>query len=127
MAKRILVADDERTIARLIQMNLERAGYAVETVFDGTEVLERVAAEPPDLLIMDVMMPYMDGFEALETLKKNPETQGIPVIMMTGQAQQADMFRGWLGGVDAYLTKPVNPAELLRFIRRVLKEDEGVS
>lgn len=124
MAKRILAVDDERAIVRLVQVNLERAGYEVVTAYDGREALEKVASESPDLIVLDVMMPYMDGFEVLETLKKNPETRDTPVIMLTAKAQDADVFRGWQSGVDCYLTKPFNPMELLAFVKRVFKSLE---
>jgi two-component system alkaline phosphatase synthesis response regulator PhoP/two-component system response regulator VicR len=124
MAKKILAVDDERAIVRLVQVNLERAGYEVVTAYDGREALEKVASESPDLIVLDVMMPYMDGFEVLETLKKDPETRDTPVIMLTAKAQDADVFRGWQSGVDCYLTKPFNPMELLAFVKRVFKSLE---
>jgi CheY-like chemotaxis protein len=76
--KKILVVDDERHIVRLIQVNLERQGYNVVTAHDGKEALEKVASEKPDLVVLDVMMPYMDGFEVLRTLRRNPETAELP-------------------------------------------------
>jgi len=118
--KRILAVDDERHIVRLIQVNLERAGYQVATAFDGSEALKKVEAEKPDLIVLDVMMPRMDGFEVLKRLQANPDTRGIPVIMLTAKAQDADVFRGWSSGVSAYLTKPFNPLELVTFVRRIL-------
>lgn len=127
MAKKILAVDDERHIVRLVQVNLEREGYTVVTAFDGKEALEKVEAEMPDLVVLDVMMPYMDGFEVLQNLKKNASTRDIPVIMLTAKAQDADVFRGWQSGVDCYLTKPFNPKELIAFVRRIFKslEDGG--
>ncbi len=119
MAKKILACDDERHIVRLIQVNLERAGYTVLTAFDGTEALRKVDAEKPDLIVLDVMMPKMDGFEVLKRLQANPETREIPVIMLTAKAQDADVFRGWSSGVSAYLTKPFNPLELITFVKRI--------
>ncbi len=123
--ERILVVDDERHIVRLVQVNLERAGYKIVTAFDGREALEKVESEHPDLVILDVMMPYVDGFEVLQTLRKNPATQHLPVIMLTAKAQDADIFRGWQSGVDSYLTKPFNPMELLGFVRRILDISRG--
>lgn len=120
MAKKILACDDERHIVRLIQVNLERAGYAVVTAFDGAEALRKVEAERPDLIVLDVMMPKMDGFEVLKRLQANPETRDIPIIMLTAKAQDADVMRGWSSGASAYLTKPFNPLELLTFVKRVL-------
>lgn len=124
MAKKILAVDDERHIVRLVQVNLERQGYEVVTAYDGKEALEKVESEQPDLIVLDVMMPYMDGFEVLQNLKKNQSTRDIPVIMLTAKAQDADVFRGWQSGVDCYLTKPFNPMELTAFVRRIFKSLE---
>jgi len=118
--KKIMAVDDERHIVRLIQVNLERAGYQVVTAFDGPDALKKVESERPDVIVLDVMMPKMDGFEVLKRLQANPETRGIPVIMLTAKAQDADVFRGWASGVSAYLTKPFNPLELLTFVKRIL-------
>lgn len=126
MPKKILAVDDERHIVRLVQVNLERAGYQVVTAFDGKDALEKVEAENPDLVVLDVMMPYMDGFEVLQNLRKNPNTRDLPVIMLTAKAQDADVFRGWQSGVDCYLTKPFNPMELISFVKRIFKSlEEG--
>ena len=122
--RKILVVDDERHIVRLIQVNLERQGYQVVTAHDGKEALEKVASEKPDLVVLDVMMPYMDGFEVLRTLRRNPETAELPVIMLTAKAQDQDAFRGWQEGVDMYLTKPFNPQELLTFVKRIFRSRE---
>jgi two-component system alkaline phosphatase synthesis response regulator PhoP/two-component system response regulator VicR len=119
MSKKILAVDDERHIVRLVQINLQKEGYEVVTAGNGREALEKVASEKPDLIVMDVMMPEMDGFEALEKLKANPETAQIPIIMLTAKAQDADVFSGWQKGADLYLTKPFNPSELLTFVKRI--------
>lgn len=124
MPKKILAVDDEKHIVRLIQVNLERAGYQVVTAFDGVEALKKVQEENPDLVVLDVMMPQMDGFETLKNLKANPQTRDIPVIMLTAKAQDADVFRGWQSGVDCYLTKPFNPLELLTFVKRIFESLE---
>ena len=124
--KRILVVDDERHIVRLVQVNLERAGYQVLTAFDGKEALKKVDSERPELIVLDVMMPYMDGFEVLKHLKSNPATKDIPVIMLTAKAQDADVFRGWSSGVDCYLTKPFNPMELLTFVKRIFESYDEI-
>jgi two-component system, OmpR family, alkaline phosphatase synthesis response regulator PhoP len=125
MPKKILAVDDERHIVRLVEVNLARAGYQVVTAFDGREALQKVEAEKPDLVVLDVMMPFMDGFEVLRNLKANPETADIPVIMLTAKAQDADVFRGWQSGVDCYLTKPFNPMELLTFVKRIFDSQSG--
>ena len=116
---KILVCDDERHIVRLIQVNLERAGYTVVTAYDGKDGLEKVKSEKPDMLVLDVMMPYMDGFEVLKTLRRDPATDTLPVIMLTAKAQDKDVFEGYHYGADMYLTKPFNPNELLSFVKRI--------
>ena len=123
MPKKILAVDDEKHIVRLVQVNLERAGYTVVTANDGKEALEKVAEENPDLVVLDVMMPYMDGFEVLQNLRRSPATRDIPVIMLTAKAQDADVFKGWQSGVDCYLTKPFNPMELLSFVKRIFSAE----
>ncbi len=125
MPRKILTCDDEKHIVRLIQVNLERQGYEVITAFNGAECLELVAADRPDLIVLDVMMPEMTGFEVLEALKKNPETAEIPVIMLTARAQDADVLRGWQSGVECYLTKPFNPMELIAFVKRIFSMEDN--
>lgn len=127
MARKILTCDDEKHIVRLIQVNLERQGYEVITAFNGAECLEKVKEEHPDLIVLDVMMPEMTGFEVLETLKSNPETENIPVIMLTARAQDSDVLRGWQSGVECYLTKPFNPMELIAFVKRIFSMEDGIS
>jgi two-component system alkaline phosphatase synthesis response regulator PhoP len=119
--KRILVVDDERHIVRLVQVNLERAGYEVLTAYDGIEALDKVKSDMPDMVVLDVMMPRMDGFEVLKNLQSDPRFQNIPVIMLTAKAQDADIFKGWASGVSSYLTKPFNPRELLVFVERIFQ------
>lgn len=124
MPKKILAVDDEKHIVRLVQINLLKEGFEVVTASNGREALEAVAQHKPDLIVMDVMMPEMDGFAALHQLKENPETAAIPVIMLTAKAQDADVFKGWQSGADLYLTKPFNPSELITFVRRILETQE---
>ena len=126
---KILAVDDEKHIVRLVQITLEKEGYELITASNGREALEKVAVEKPDLVVMDVMMPEMDGLEALAKMKNDPATAGIPVIMLTAKAQDSDVFRGWQSGADLYLTKPFNPSELVTFVKRIFNTDgdgEGV-
>ena len=118
---KILAVDDEKHIVRLVQITLEKEGYELVTASTGREALEKVASEKPDLVVMDVMMPEMDGLEALEKMKSDPATANIPVIMLTAKAQDSDVFRGWQSGADLYLTKPFNPAELVTFVKRIFQ------
>ena len=127
MPLKVLVCDDERHIVRLIQVNLERQGYNVVTAFDGKEGLEKIRSEKPNLVVLDVMMPYMDGFEVLKTIRREPETENLPVIMLTAKAQDKDVFDGYHYGADMYLTKPFNPMELVTFVKRIAQgqDDSG--
>ena len=124
MAHKILAVDDEKHIVRLVQINLQKEGYDVVTASTGREALEQVERENPDLVIMDVMMPEMGGFEALQIMKAGEKTSQIPVIMLTAKAQDADVFQGWKSGADLYLTKPFNPQELLTFVKRILQDKD---
>lgn len=103
---------------RLIQVNLERQGHEVVTAYDGREALEKVASEKPNLILLDVMMPYVDGIEVLKSIRKNPETAKIPVIMLTVKAQQGDDLKGLAAGANMYMTKPFNPEDLQEFLEK---------
>lgn len=119
--KKILIVDDERPTVRIIEVNLERAGYEVIKAYDGVEALEQVKEHQPDMVVLDVMMPRMDGFEVLKHLQDDPRYRSIPVIMLTCKDQDADIFKGWASGVSSYLTKPYNPRELLVHVERIFQ------
>jgi two-component system alkaline phosphatase synthesis response regulator PhoP len=121
MPRHVLAVDDERHIRMLIEVNLERAGYRVTTACDGQEALDSIRTDRPDMVVLDVMMPRVDGFEVLRRLKADPETHEIPVLMLTAKAQDADVFHGWQSGADCYLTKPFNPAELVAWVTRTFE------
>ena len=121
MAYKVLVVDDEVNIRRLVEVTLLTEGYIVDKAVDGVDALEKIKADKPDLIILDVMMPRKDGFETLKELMENPQTVDIPVIMLTAKAQDVDIFKGWASGVSAYLTKPFNPKELKTFAERVIQ------
>jgi len=124
LAKRILVVDDERHIVRLVQVNLERAGYDVLTAYDGIEALEKVKDEMPDMIVLDILMPRMDGWEVLKYLQADPRYRDIPVIFLTQLAQDADIFKGWASGCASYLTKPFDPREVLVYVERIFQSRE---
>lgn len=117
---RILAVDDEPNIVRLIQVNLERQGYQVETANNGAQALAKIKASRPDLVVSDVMMPEMDGFELLANIRRDPTLMDLPVIMLTAKAQDRDVMTGYQTGADMYLTKPFNPHELVQFVQRIL-------
>jgi two-component system alkaline phosphatase synthesis response regulator PhoP len=120
MAKRVLVVDDEWPLRELVRGVLEEAGFEVITAADGQAGLFEVVARRPDLVVLDVVMPGMDGLTALQALRRRPDTQDLPVIMLTSLASDLDVLRGWLKGVDCYLTKPFDPAELAAMVGRLL-------
>ena len=122
---RILAVDDEPNIVRLIQVNLERHGYQVDTASNGVQALEKIRANRPDLVVSDVMMPEMDGFELLSTIKRDPALEDLPIIMLTAKTQDKNVMEGYSRGADMYLTKPFNPAELLAFVKRILQSSSG--
>jgi two-component system alkaline phosphatase synthesis response regulator PhoP/two-component system response regulator VicR len=121
MAHTILVVDDDPHILRIVEINLTQEGHRVRTATDGEAGLAAVAQEPPDLLILDVMMPKLDGFETLKRLKADPAAAQIPVIMLTARAQDEDVFEGYGFGAQWYLTKPFEPGELRRVVRHLLE------
>lgn len=121
MAHKILVVDDEKPIVKIIKANLETEGYEVVCAYDGIEALEAVAASHPDLVVLDVMMPRMDGWTVLRTLRSKPETADLPVIMLTALTDIEHMDRGAREGSDVYLTKPFDPTELLALVERLLR------
>jgi len=112
--------DDEPEAVELIEFNLKQAGYAVATASDGAEALKKAHAQPPDAIILDVMLPEMDGFEACKVLRLDPATARVPIIMLTAKAAEIDRVLGLELGADDYLTKPFSPRELLLRIKKIL-------
>ncbi len=119
--ERILVVDDERDITALVAYHLAKAGYRVTTAATGPAALEVVVAEPPDLVVLDLMLPGRSGYEVLEELRRREETQGVGVILLTARREEADRIRGLASGADDYLTKPFSPEELVLRVGAVLR------
>jgi DNA-binding response OmpR family regulator len=117
----VLVVDDEPNIRRLVEHHLTGAGYRVRTATNGVEALERFAEETPDLVLLDVLMPRVDGLEVLRALKSEPESAGVPVLLLTARGTDDQIRRGWQEGTDLYLVKPFNPRELVTVVRRMLE------
>jgi CheY-like chemotaxis protein len=136
LKRRILVADDNRTLVQLVSEILRHEGYAVLTAFDGLEALRKVRLERPDLVIMDIDMPKMDGYEACRVLQSSPATASIPVLMLTGKGQVdpstapidkwgqekgvEERMEAFESGALEFLSKPIRAAELLEQVRKVL-------
>jgi len=120
MAKKILVCDDEPYILMALTDAVEMEGYECVTAVDGREAIEKAKQELPDLILLDIMMPYKDGYEVCEELKEDPKTRDIPVIMLTAKSQQVDIQRGKEVGADDYITKPFRPSTLRKKFNEVL-------
>jgi two-component system phosphate regulon response regulator PhoB len=117
---RILVVDDEPEAVELLEFNLTQAGYAVVTAADGAEALKIIRAQPPELVVLDVMLPEMDGFELCKTLRLDAGMAKIPIIMLTAKAAEIDRVLGLELGADDYLTKPYSPRELVLRVKKIL-------
>ncbi|TDM15779.1 response regulator transcription factor [Macrococcus bovicus] len=119
MAQKILVVDDEQSIVTLLKYNLQQAGFEVETAFDGEEGLEKVFTERPDLLVLDLMLPKMDGVEVCKSIRneKNP----IPILMLTAKDDEFDKVLGLELGADDYMTKPFSPREVVARVKAILR------
>ena len=116
----ILVAEDAGIQVRLAQICLERANFVVAAARDGAEALRKVAEETPDLIIMDVDMPELNGFQVLDRLRSEPSTRHIPVLMLTAHAKDSGLFDEWATQADAFMTKPFSPPELVRAVQKLL-------
>jgi len=119
MAK-ILVVDDDVINRDILKTRLEAAGYEVAEAANGEEGINLAQKLPPDLIILDVMMPKVDGLLACRILKANEKTKGIPIVMLTARSQQLEELRGWESGADEYLTKPCDHQRLLEVVAQFL-------
>ncbi len=126
MASKILIVEDEPDIVELLAYNLHQAGFETDAVLNGADALERVKIEPPDLVLLDLLLPEVDGLEVCRTLKRDPETAGIPIIMLTAKGEAIDRIVGLELGADDYITKPFSPREVLLRIRAVLRRAPNV-
>ncbi|WP_103936979.1 response regulator transcription factor [Thermomonospora echinospora] len=117
----MLVVDDDEVIRQLIAVNLQLEGFEVATAVDGQDCLDKVAEVAPDVITLDVMMPRLDGWVTAVRLREDVATRGIRVVMITARAQDHDIRRGHDIGVDAYITKPFDPDELIRTVRELVE------
>ena len=122
--RRILVIDDEERMVRFIRMNLEHDGFQVSEAFNGKQAVQKLRDVNPDLILLDIMMPDLDGFEVLEMVR---EISNVPVIMLTAKGEEDDRVRGLELGADDYVTKPFSPRELVSRVRAVLRRTESAS
>ena len=117
---RVVIADDDPDIRRLVEMTVTNAGCDVTVASDGEEALERVRESKPDLVILDVLMPRMDGWEVARALKSDPATAEVPVMFLTSRGQEHDVLEGFDSGAVDYMVKPFSPRELQVRVRAVL-------
>ena len=132
MADKILIIDDDVDTLRLVGLMLQRQGYQIIAATNGEQGLAKALEERPDLILLDVMMPDMDGYEVTRRLRKNPTTQSTPILMFTAKTQLDDKVAGFEVGADDYLTKPTHPAELQAHVKALLgrvavKHDEDLA
>ncbi len=124
MKQRILVVDDEPDVLELVEYNLSGAGFSVITASDGAEALAKIRTHQPDLVILDVMMPEMDGTELCKLLRRDPATADIPIILLTARAGEIDRVLGFELGADDYVTKPFSPRELVLRVKSLLRRGQ---
>ena len=119
--KKILIVEDDKDIARLIQYNMDKAGYACAMAVTGEAALTALAAAPADLVMLDVMLPGIDGLEVCRSIKRDPDLKRIPVMMLTAKGEEVDRIVGLELGVDDYIVKPFSPRELVLRVKAVLR------
>ncbi len=127
MAEKVLIVDDDVQTLRLVGLMLERQGYKILAANNGKQALHMARTEQPDVIILDVMMPDIDGYEVTRRLRKEPETTNIPILMFTARTQVDDKVSGFESGVDDYLTKPIHPAELTAHLRALMSRSKARS
>jgi DNA-binding response OmpR family regulator len=122
--KTVMIVDDSRTIAWILRETLESLGYRVRCAYSGEDALDMIDAQRPDLVILDVMLPHMDGLEVLTRIKGSSETYSIPVIMLTANGNSEDVLTGYRLGADYYIIKPFKQSELIHGIQLVLGREK---
>jgi len=122
--RKILIVEDESNIRQLVKYNLEKEGYQVVEAVDGLQGLKLARAEKPDLMMLDLMLPLMDGLEVCRNLKGNPATSALPIIMLTAKSEEIDKVIGLELGADDYMTKPFSPRELVARVKAVLRRSQ---
>src|SRR3989338_2900852 len=123
--QKILVVDDEKDLSALVSLHMKMAGFEVLTANNGEKALDLSREEKPDLIILDLMLPKIDGWQVCEQLRQNAATKDIPVIMLTARTQIEDKLKGFEAGADDYVTKPFSPRELVARVKRVLARAEA--
>lgn len=118
--RRVLVVDDDATIRQVLRLNFEAEGYDVHVATGGEEAKEMARAIHPDIVVLDVMMPGTDGYSVLRSLRSSPQTDDIPVMLLSARASDDEVFQGWQSGADCYVTKPFELEEVLRIVADIV-------
>ncbi len=124
---KILVVDDEPEAVELVEFNLKQSGFSVMTAADGAEALNKARATPPDLIVLDLMLPEISGLEVCKMLRRDPATAAVPIIMLTAKAAEIDRVLGLELGADDYITKPFSPRELVLRIQKLIQRGQAVT
>jgi two-component system phosphate regulon response regulator PhoB len=122
----ILIVEDDEGVSNLVACILKQSGFSVTAAMDGANAMKRVYEDRPPLVILDLMLPDMDGNDICRTLKDDPDTRAIPVLMLTGKAEEADRIKGFESGADDYVTKPFSPRELALRVKAILRRTRAV-
>ncbi len=125
MKKKILIVDDDPGLLTLLDRRLKANGYEVVSASDGKEAIEKTKQTQPDMIIMDVMMAPMNGYQACREIKNNPRFAKTPIMLLTARGTESDKFWGTESGADVYVTKPYEPKELLQIIDKMIKDQHG--
>jgi len=123
MSKKVLIVDDEEVIRKLLRIHLVKWGYEVKEALDGVQAIEQIGKDNFDLIICDILMPNMDGWQVLKEVKSNPKTKDMPVIVLTAKNEDSDMFKGYDWGANYYMTKPFTKAQLLYGLKLMFEEN----
>jgi two-component system alkaline phosphatase synthesis response regulator PhoP len=124
LKEKILIVDDEKDIVKMLDYNLKKEGYKTASAYDGEKALDLAKRDIPDLIILDIMLPGIDGLEVCKMLKKEPKTSNIPIIMLTAKTQEADKIVGLELGADDYVTKPFSPREVVARVKAILRRSK---
>ena len=123
MRKKVLVVEDDTEMVDLLRFNLQKAGFAIATATDGIEALKKVRSLAPDLILLDLMLPELDGFSVCEILRRDPETASIPIIMLTALSNELARMTGLASGANDYFSKPFSPRQLVSRVKDLLERN----
>jgi DNA-binding response OmpR family regulator len=121
VAGRVLIVDDDPALCATLESAFHRAGFTVALALNGRQCLDSVAQEPPDIIVLDVMMPVMDGFQVLHHLRESPQSRLLPVVLLTGREEEGTELEGWMAGADRYLAKPCEVSSVVSTVCELLE------